>query len=65
MTQDPIRRRRLVLTTESARHPFRASLPPHIFALAGRVRSPLDRSDWRRFLTSYASCFAAVSAFIA
>ena len=26
-----MKRRALVLTTESARHPFRASLPPHVF----------------------------------
>lgn len=26
-----MKRRALVLTTESARHPFRQSLPPHVF----------------------------------
>ena len=28
-----MKRRSLVLTTESARHPFRASLPPHVFVV--------------------------------
>lgn len=28
-----MKRRSLVLTTESARHPFRASLPPHAFVV--------------------------------
>lgn len=28
-----MKRRALVLTTESARHPFRVSLPPHVFTV--------------------------------
>lgn len=62
-------RRYLVLTDEAARHPFRASLPPH-------VREPLSdapenargwrlsRQDWRQFLTTYCAGFIAVTAFI-
>lgn len=33
------KRRALVLTNESARHPFRASLPPHVTAVA-KPRDP-------------------------
>ena len=63
-------RRYLVLTDETARHPFRASLPPH-------VRSPLSedapvearswrlsRRDWRDFLGTWFAGFAAVTMFI-
>jgi len=62
-------RRALVLTDESARHPFRASLPMQL------RREPVDRprtTDWRLtasdvrgFATTYFACFAAVLAFIA
>lgn len=71
----PAMRRSLVLGDETARHPFLASLPPHV-----RGRSSLDpaerrRTDWREalritrddvrgFATSYVACFAAVLAFI-
>jgi hypothetical protein len=37
-----MKRRSLVLTTESARHPFRASLPPHVF-LVPKEETPLER----------------------
>jgi len=61
------KRRALVLGDESARHPFLASLPPHV----RRVERDLDRRSltngpgWRDFLTAYCACFAAVSVFIA
>ena len=62
-------RRALVLTDESARHPFRAQLP-------GRVRREpapaafratdwrLTATDMRGFATAYFASFAAVLAFI-
>lgn len=70
-------RRALVLTQESAGHPFRRSLPAHIFtelpeadvvaednaAAANRWR--MNGGDWRSFLTAYCASFLAVSIFIA
>lgn len=62
-------RRSLVLTDETARHPFRASLPPHV-----RRREDIDTqiqswrltaSDVRGVATTYFATFAAVLAFIA
>lgn len=61
-------RRALVLTDESARHPFRASLP----AASRRVPvEPARATDWRLtasdvrgFATAYFASFAAVLAFI-
>jgi hypothetical protein len=67
------RRRFLVLTSEAARHPFRASLPP-------QVREPLredeaapqqqrnwriSRRDWRDVLATWCATFVAVTIFIA
>ena len=37
-----MKRRNLVLTTESARNPFRASLPPHVFTVP-KVEPEVDR----------------------
>ncbi len=55
-------RRALVLNDETARHPFRASLPP-------RVRQPLPdipapARDLRAFLQAYGACFLAVLTFV-
>lgn len=48
--------RRLVLTNEVARHPFRASLPPPPrVAAAAATRS--DDSDWKLFALSFAAFF--------
>lgn len=44
--------RRLVLTTESARHPFRASLPPAPVRTARR-----DESDLKLFALSFTAFF--------
>lgn len=64
-------RRALVLTNESARHPFRASLPPHVCS-ADPVEIHADKPDWklttsdmRGFATVYFATFAAALAFIA
>lgn len=62
-------RRNLVLTAESARHPFRATLPPHVLTdeLAAPAESlwQLTRDDVRGFATVYVATFAAMLAFIA
>ena len=63
------KRRALVLTEESAGHPFLRSLPPHVRKVDDErpVRNKWLRSsesDWRTFLTAYCVCFVAVAAFI-
>jgi len=67
-----MRRRALVLTSEAARHRFRASLPPHVLSAKGRGgsyplrrrRPLLTRQDLRDFLFSYCACLCAVGAFL-
>lgn len=45
--------RRLVLTNEAARHPFRQSLPP-----APRLPAQIDQdSDWKLFMLSFGAFF--------
>ena len=63
------KRRALVLADESARHPFRRSLPPYLrkqapASLARRRWRRLDSRDWRGFFNSYCAAFLAVSVFI-
>ena len=61
-------RRSLVLTDETARHPFRASLPPHVRELRVEARVPWREQLWRDmrgFAQAYVVCFAAIFAFIA
>lgn len=61
-------RRSLVLTDESARHPFRASLPPQARSEAAGTplteRWRLTATDIRGFATVYFASFAAILAFI-
>ena len=61
-------RRALVLTDESARHPFRAALPRHIRREAPSERRTTDwrltMNDIRGFATVYSASFLAVLAFI-
>ena len=66
-------RRSLVLTDESARHPFRASLPPHVLRPAPaaaasnggtRARGWVDADDVRGFLSAYCACLVAVTTFL-
>ena len=52
--------RRLVLTNEAARHPFRASLPPPA-PLAVRAS---DDNDWKLFALSFAAFFTCFYTFI-
>lgn len=62
-------RRALVITDESARHPFLASLPPHI-RRGSEPAVPLKRRPWvsaqglKEFLMAYCACFIAVSTFL-
>lgn len=62
------RRRALVLTSDGARHPFRASLPPHV--TRGFDDAPvfrfwrLSKDDIRGFASVYVAAFAAMLVFI-
>lgn len=58
-----MKRRSLVLTTESARHPFRQSLPPHLFKPLVDLRKRNDE-DIRLFFMSFAAFFVAAYSFI-
>lgn len=53
--------RRLVLTNEAARHPFRRTLPPP----PKPVRRPDDDQDWKLFVLSFSAFFTAFYGFIA
>lgn len=61
-------RRSLVLTDEGARHPFRASLPPHVCKVGESEPPPqswrLTASDVRGVATTYFATFAATLAFL-
>ncbi|OBX18256.1 hypothetical protein A9995_12230 [Erythrobacter sp. QSSC1-22B] len=61
-------RRSLVLTDETARHPFRASLPPHVRKVEEAESLPqswrLTASDVRGVATTYFATFAATLAFL-
>lgn len=61
-------RRSLVLTDETARHPFRASLPPHVCRVEESDIPPrswrLSASDVRGVATTYFATFAATLAFL-
>jgi hypothetical protein len=63
-----MKRRSLVVTDESARHPFLAGLPPHVRtgAAAQAIKRPwFVMDDLRDFLMAYCACFIAVSLFLA
>lgn len=61
-------RRSLVLTDESARHPFRASLPPHVkrnlIPIPAEALWALTKQDVRGFASTYVAATAAVLVFI-
>lgn len=63
-----VHRRSLVLTDESARHPFRASLPPHVCAetefLPLRSAWQITRDDIHGFASAYLTCLLAAFVFI-
>ena len=62
-------RRSLVLTDEKARHPFLASLAPHVRAGTEPVKIVRQRPRWwndlRDFLAAYCACFVAASIYLA
>lgn len=62
-------RRALVLTDEAARHPFLASLPPHVRAgtapVRARPRWQLTASDVRGFVTAYLASLVVIAVYIA
>jgi len=67
-------KRTLVLSTESARHPFRRSLPAHVLrweepeakAAAGKAPTARDDDqDWKLFALSFSAFFTAFYSFIA
>ncbi|WP_114522063.1 hypothetical protein [Altererythrobacter sp. ZODW24] len=62
-------RNNLVLTDETARHPFRATLPPHVRASGERrdINSvwEITTQDVKEFLMAYCACFMAASIFLA
>ena len=62
-------RRSLVLTDEQARHPFLASLAPHVRRGGAVAIAPVRRDRWlqdiKQFLMAYCACFIAVSLYIA
>jgi hypothetical protein len=61
-------RRSLVLTDESARHWFRASLPPHVkrdlFPIPAEDLWHLTLADVRGFASVYVAATAAILTFI-
>lgn len=60
-------RRALAHTDESARHPFLASLPPHVRQPARPAPAKarfFTVQDVKDFLLAYCACFVAVSTFI-
>lgn len=61
-------RRALVVTDERARHPFLASLPPHvrrgIEPIRRRVAGHITLQDVKEFLMAYCACFVAVTTFL-
>ena len=62
-------RRALVMTDETARHPFLARLAPHVRRRDTIVRARFEwrvtAQDVKEFLLAYCACFMAVSAFLA
>lgn len=62
------RRRSLVMTDEGARHPYRATLPPHVRSDLHDIPAEslwrLTAKDIRGFASVYFATFAAVLVFI-
>lgn len=60
-----MRTRLLILTTESARHPFRQRLPRHVLEVKqAAVEAASDDSDWKLFVLSFCAFFTAFYSFI-
>lgn len=72
-----MKRRALVLSNEAAGHPFRRSLPAHVFAVPfsgddevqdnekAALRWQMTGGDWRQFAAVYCLGFVAISIFFA
>ena len=62
-------RRSLVLSDETSRHPFLATLPPHVRKVTGMSEAEtiwrLTQEDVRGFASVYLATFAAILVFIA
>ncbi len=54
-------RRALVLTDESARHPFRATLPPNRKV----IHDPVPFNQWQLFWVTFVAGFLAFYGFLA
>jgi hypothetical protein len=60
-----MKRRALVLTSESARHPFRQSLPPHVLQpLPEPVGAQGKNEDLKLFLNGFAAVFVMTFCFV-
>jgi hypothetical protein len=68
-----MRTRTLVLTSESARHPFRQRLPRHVLRIDAPAARPAgeqpsdgasDDKDWKLFMLSFGAFFTAFYSFI-
>ena len=63
------KRRHLVARTDTARHPFRQSLPPHVtgakaVSMAGLRGAVVTSVDLRSFLAAYVAFFSATMLFL-
>lgn len=64
-----MRTRPIVLTNETARHPFRRQLPVHVLEVKGVVGAKAedaasDDNDWKLFVLSFCAFFTAFYSFI-
>lgn len=57
-------KRRLVITSEAARHPFRQSLPPALFTVAKKEKRTSGDQDWKLFVMSFSAFFTVFYTFI-
>ncbi|WP_246414538.1 hypothetical protein [Rhizorhapis suberifaciens] len=58
-------KRRLVLGMETARHPFRRTLPPTSLSVNKKDLRASDDQDWKLFALSFSAFFTAFYTFIA
>ena len=61
-----MKRRALVLTSESARHPFRRTLPPHVLRPLPEPDTPHQgkSEDVKLFMNSFAAFFVMTFSFV-
>lgn len=59
-----MRTRALILTTESAHHPFRQQLPRHVLQVQDASTPVSDDDDWKLFVLSFCAFFTAFYSFI-